>query len=245
VRTFVATHVTNTELESVMGSLVGPHRAEPPGLLITRVRGYNLIVALFFAGRRRAVNTALVAASGASPGDRVLDVGCGPGHLARMIAAAVGPQGQVVGVDPSTQMINYARKHAGGLANCRFEVAAAQSLESPDEAFDVVTSTFAMHHIPPQARAAAMAHMYRVLRPGGHLLIADMYPTGRLVPAVIRALTRIAPQHRLGPSHDAADLFAELDVRRYTDALRAAGFTAFRHATVRPWTGYLTATKPG
>lgn len=217
---------------------IDSHRAEPPGLLITRVRGYNLIVALFFGGRRGALNKALAAASGARTGDRVLDVGCGPGRFAQALADTVGPHGQVVGVDPSPPMIDYANRHATRQGNCRFELTAAQSLNLPDAAFDVVTSTFVMHHIPSEGRVAALGHMFRVLRPGGRLLIADLYPTGRLIPAVIRALTRITLRHR-------TDLFDDVDVRRYADALHDVGFTELTFTTAKPWTGYLTAIKPG
>ena len=217
---------------------VDTHRAEPPGILITRVRGYNVVVAVFFGGRRGALNKALAAASGAQAGNRVLDVGCGPGRFAQALADTVGPHGHVLGVDPSPAMIGYANRHTSQRANCRFELTAAQSLDLPDAAFDVVTSTFVMHHIPADDRVAAMAHMFRVLRPGGRLLIADMYPAGRLIPAVIRALTRIASHHRTDP-------FDDVDVRRYTDALRDVGFTELTFTTVKPWTGYLTAVKPG
>lgn len=80
--------------------------------------------------------------------------------------------------------------------------------------------------------------MFRLLRPGGRLLVADLYPTGRLVPAVVRALTRA------GAHHGGGDPFDDLDVRRYSDALRQVGFVELEFATTKPWTGYLTATKP-
>jgi hypothetical protein len=80
--------------------------------------------------------------------------------------------------------------------------------------------------------------MWRVLRPGGRLLIADLHPTGRLVPAAIRGLTRIA-------SRDTADPFERLDVRQHAPALCRAGFIDLAFAVEKPWTDHLSATKPG
>ena len=57
-----------------------------------------------------------------------------------------------------------------------FTVGVAQDLRLPDASFDVVTCTLAMHHIPRRQRAAALAEMYRVTKPGGRLLTADIPP---------------------------------------------------------------------
>lgn len=203
---------------------------EQPGILITKVRPYNALVAVMFGGRRGAVNAALARRSGARPGDRVLDIGSGPGKLAKRLAAAVGREGQVTGVDPSEPMIAYARRHA---PDCRFVLAPAQSIAEPDASFDVVTSTFVMHHIPEEHRETAIGHAYRVLRPGGRLLIADIHPTGRFWPAVIRFFAR----HH-------GDVFAETSLRQYEGMLRAAGFSELSFGVAGPWTGYLTAVKP-
>lgn len=209
---------------------------ETAGILITRVRGYNLTVGLLFGGRRRRVDRALVAASGTAPGDRVLDVGSGPGHFAGALAEAVGPTGRVVGLDPSQPMVDYANARTGRLTYCTFQLGSAQRNELPDASFDVVTSTFVMHHIPADHRGTALGHLFRVLRPGGRLLLADIFPTGKVLPALI---DRIGPGHRGGGS-----MFEELDVRRYLGQLEGAGFTGPRFGVLRPWTGYLTATRP-
>jgi ubiquinone/menaquinone biosynthesis C-methylase UbiE len=132
---------------------------------------------LAFLGRRRRVYTRIVALSGAQPGDQVLDVGCSGGYLARLLAAAVTPNGRVTGVDPSSPAINYATRRDPG--NCSFAVGVAQDLDFPDCSFDVVTSTLAVHHIPEETRPAAFREMYRVTRPGGRLLVADFRPSGR------------------------------------------------------------------
>jgi ubiquinone/menaquinone biosynthesis C-methylase UbiE len=129
---------------------------------------------IMFAGRRGRVYDRIVALSGVRPGDSVLDVGSSNGYLTCRLAAVAGPSGLVTGVDPSEPAIAYARRHARpGLT---FTVGVAQDLGLPDEAFDVVTCTLAMHHIPARQRPAAIAEMYRVTRPGGRVLIADMAP---------------------------------------------------------------------
>jgi ubiquinone/menaquinone biosynthesis C-methylase UbiE len=145
------------------------------GTVIERVWTYELTSVIAFGGRRRQVYRRIVALSGARPGDRVLDIGCNGGYLARLLAAAVTPGGQVAGIDPSPTAIAYATRRAA--ANATFTVGAAQDLGEPDGSFDVVTSTLAVHHIPEADRAAAFSEMFRVIRPGGTLLIADFRPS--------------------------------------------------------------------
>jgi ubiquinone/menaquinone biosynthesis C-methylase UbiE len=147
------------------------------GATLDRVRLNEIVTQLAFGGRRRRVYARIAALSGARPGDRVLDIGCGGGYLARLLAAAVTPGGRVTGIDPSGPAVSYARRRAPG--NCSFAVGVAQDLDLPDRTFDVVTSTLAVHHVPEAARPDAFGEMYRVLRPGGVLLVADFRPSGR------------------------------------------------------------------
>ena len=147
------------------------------GATLDHVRLNVAITYIAFGGRRRDVYTRITALSGARPGDRVLDIGCGGGYLARLLAAAVAPGGQVTGLDTSAPAIGYARKRAA--ANCSFVLGVAQDLPWPDGSFDVVASTLAAHHIPDTARQDAFGEMYRVLRPGGALLVADFRPSRR------------------------------------------------------------------
>ena len=149
----------------------------PEGETIERVRVQEMSSTIAFLGRRRRVYSRIAALSGARPGSRVLDIGCSGGYLARLLAAAVTPDGQVTGIDPSGPAVSYARRRAPG--NCTFAVGVAQDLQFPDGSFDVVTSTLAVHHIPEAGRPDAFSEMYRVLRPGGVLLAADFRPSGR------------------------------------------------------------------
>src|SRR5205807_957295 len=70
-------------------------------------RMYDVTVDLFFLGRRRTSYQVLVGAASVRPGQRVLDVGCGTGYFARIVAHAVSSGGRVIGVDPSESMVEY------------------------------------------------------------------------------------------------------------------------------------------
>jgi ubiquinone/menaquinone biosynthesis C-methylase UbiE len=143
------------------------------GITIGTPRFYDMSADFLFFGTRRRSYRRLLEAAGVQPGNRVLDIGCGPGYFARMLAEAVGPEGAVVGIDAAPEMIEYARRKARRLVNCKFETGAAEALTFPDSSFDVVVSSLMMHHIPSELRLQAAREMRRVLRPGGVLLLSD------------------------------------------------------------------------
>ena len=117
------------------------------------------------AGRRRAVLETLVPSSG----ERVIDIGTGPGFLAREIADRVGPTGEVLGVDVSEPMLQLARKRCADQAQVRFESADATGLPVPDASFDAAASIQVFEYIVDVE--AALVEMHRVLRPGGRAAI--------------------------------------------------------------------------
>ena len=105
-------------------------------------------------------------------GQRLLDVGCGLGDAILALAADLGVEGEVVGVDASAEMIAGARSRAYA-ARCRmrFVVGDACTLDEPDDSFDVVRSERTLQWLTnPQA---AVAEMTRVLRPGGLVSLVD------------------------------------------------------------------------
>lgn len=201
------------------------------GLVIQGLRRYNLFTSLFFLGRHRRLLGEFVTRSGARAGERVLDIGCGPGKLVRTLGSVVGPEGAAVGVDPSATAVADNRRRDRA-AHHRYEVGPAQDLPLPDDAFDIVTCTFVMHHIPEAHRAAALAQMWRVLRPGGRVLLADASPSPRMRKALSVLL------------RNGGDPFADADIRHYTEPLRALGFTELTYTQSRDQTGILTGTKP-
>ncbi len=211
------------------------------GVLLTQPRRYRAFKSAFLLGRGGRLNDRLAGLAGPAPGADVVDIGCGPGDLARVLARRVG---RVTGVDPSPQMIDYANARSRDMANCRFELGTAQALPLPDASVDLVTSTFAMHHIPAAHRGDAVAQMFRVLRPGGRLLLADTHPTDPLLSATVRVMARFAAHRTRDTAHDHDDPLAAIDIRRYRDLLCANGFEDVEFVTVRPATGVLMATKP-
>lgn len=213
------------------------------GLLITKPRRYNAFNDIFFAGKVNALITTIANLSDAASGDRILDIASGPGKLARVLADRVAPAGEVIGVDAAREMVDYATAQSRAFPNCRFEFGVAQSLTFPDASFDVVTSTFSMHHIPADQRDTALAGMYRVLRPGGRLLLADMNPRYGVRGVLIRTMARVSAHHT-GDDHAHGDVNAALDIRRYQNTLRDLGFEDFRYTDARHNIGILTARRP-
>jgi SAM-dependent methyltransferase len=109
----------------------------------------------------------LVAAGRVHAGERVLDVACGTGVLAREAARHVGPSGFVAGIDPDPGMLAVA---AGLSPEIEWRQGDAHALPYEDASFDVVVSQFGLMYFSD--RSVALRQMLRVLRPGGRLAIA-------------------------------------------------------------------------
>lgn len=105
------------------------------------------------------------------PGERVLDLGSGPGFLARDLAATVGAGGRVVGVDISEAMLTMARARCAEEAWVEFRDADVTELPFDDATFDCAVSTQVYEYVPDVARA--LGELARVLRPGGRAVILD------------------------------------------------------------------------
>ena len=110
----------------------------------------------------------VVAVAALSTGERVLDVACGTGALTRLLAAAVGPTGSVVGLDVNAEMLSVAAMSVPD-RHVEWRQASASELPFADTTFDLVTCQHGLQYFPD--RAKALEEMRRVLREGGRLVL--------------------------------------------------------------------------
>lgn len=201
-----------------------------PGAVLGAGRIHDIFGAVFLGGHRRRLFARLAAESGARPGDAVLDIGCGSGQFTRVMAEAVAPGGTAHGVDPSGEAINHARRLTH-LPNCTFSDGIPEALDAPDGSYDVVVSSLMIHHLPEELRPQAIGEMFRVLRPGGLVLIAEFRP-----PSSWLGRRLISSMHGPAMADNRVDLLEPM--------VRDAGFEQTRGGDLRPWIHYVKAVKP-
>ncbi|MEX2248226.1 MAG: class I SAM-dependent methyltransferase [Parvibaculum sp.] len=105
------------------------------------------------------------------PGERIIDIGVGPGLLAQDMARLVGDTGRVVGLDMAPAMITMARTRLAALPQAECVEGDAGVLKFPDASFDAVVSTQVYEYVADMPKA--LAELHRVLRPGGRALVLD------------------------------------------------------------------------
>jgi SAM-dependent methyltransferase len=184
-------------------------RSAPGGLLIGNVAAYDTLTRVLLGPfyTRVAADVAAVASQGA----RVLEVGCGPGHLSTRLARRYSLD--VTGLDLDPTMIERAQTNAGRAPHLAdpspaFVVGDAASLPFPDRSFDLVVSTLSLHHWADLP--AGLAEIARVLKPDGRALIWDF-----------RSGTR---PHPFAPRHD-----------HMADPLSHVESAALRVVNATPW----------
>ena len=154
-----------------------------------------------------------VALASLQPGQAVLDLGSGAGLDCLLAAQQVGPQGSVIGVDFTQEMIDRATENAAKLGhdNVSFRLGDIEALPLEDESMDVLISNCVINLAPD--KDAVFREAYRVMRPGGRLMVADIL------------LSRPATEEEM---HDMSlrtgCISGSLPAEEYAAKVRAAGF---------------------
>lgn len=189
----------------------------------------------------------VVAAAALQPGQRVVDVACGTGVLAMEAALATSPGGQVVGVDLNPGMLAVARRKAPQIS---WLEAPAEALPLEAESFDAAVSQFGLMFFEDQH--AAIAEMWRVVRPGGRLAIAvwdslDNTPGYSAITSLLARLfgddvaALLESPYSLGDPHALRALIAragvtDLEVERMPGEACFTSIRSWMHSDVRGWT---------
>lgn len=167
--------------------------------------------------RERTFRRMLAEQAAAHEPAAILDVGCGTGSQATALANAI-PHVRIVAVDGDPDVLARARTRSVGQP-IHWTEALAQDLPLEDDAVDCVTASLLLHHLSPSTRLLALREMRRVLRPGGHLHIADwgrpQDPAMQLAFLAIRAL-------------DGRANTADHAAGRIPEIIRSAGFSEVR-----------------
>lgn len=144
------------------------------GVFDSVVDRYDLMNDLLSLGIHRFWKRFAISLVAVKPGQRALDLAGGTGDLASRLAQAVGSGGQVVLADINFSMLEAGRKRltdSGIVGNIAYIQADAEQLPFPDNSFDCVTIAFGLRNVTYKDKA--LEAMYRVLKPGGCLLILE------------------------------------------------------------------------
>lgn len=155
-----------------------------------------------------------VAMASLQAGETVLDLGSGGGIDCFLAARRVGPGGRVIGVDMTDEMIRLARENAGksGLTNVEFRQGEIESLPVEDGTVDVVISNCVINLSTDKERV--FREVYRVLKPGGRMMVSDIVLDGELPAAVKGSVAAYT-----------GCIGGALKRRDYLDAMARAGFS--------------------
>lgn len=195
--------MTDNHPESVLRTWGNQHEYLPAAGRDFLLPGYDLFARLLGFG---PIYDELITQAELGTAVTALEIGCGTGNLTSRISRAARAV-QLTATDPDPRALARARRKIGAAGHVRIETAFAQRLPYADTTFDRVLSSMMLHHLDDAAKVAALAEVFRVLRPGGRLHVVDVAGHGP-----VGLLSRVT-------GHDHAGAGARLP-----DLMRAAGF---------------------
>ena len=136
---------------------------------------YDIMNDLMSGGVHRLWKRFTIDCSGARPGQRILDLGGGTGDLTAKFSRIVGEKGHVILADINNSMLNVGRdklRDTGIVGNVHYVQANAEELPFPDDYFDCITISFCLRNVTDKDKA--LRSMFRVLKPGGRLLVSGV-----------------------------------------------------------------------
>jgi ubiquinone/menaquinone biosynthesis C-methylase UbiE len=164
------------------------HRVIPALGFSSLTRLYDPFVRLLI--RETEFRRKLIAQADVRAGAAVLDVGCGTGTLALRILEAVA-SASVAGLDADEKVLEIAREKAARAgAAIAFERGMASELPYAAASFDRVVCTMMLHHLTSEDKRSAFTEIFRVLRPGGELHVADFGPPETFIARIASVLVR-------------------------------------------------------
>jgi demethylmenaquinone methyltransferase/2-methoxy-6-polyprenyl-1,4-benzoquinol methylase/phosphoethanolamine N-methyltransferase len=141
-------------------------------------RWYDITSWLMSFGRAGAITRKVIEIAAPVDSGKVLDVGCGTGRLT-FGAREQAPRAEIHGIDASPEMIEVARRKAGGQkTDVDFQVAVIERLPFDEGEFDLALSGFMLHHLPEDVKSKGLAEVARVLKPGGRFVGVDFSGEG-------------------------------------------------------------------
>jgi SAM-dependent methyltransferase len=166
-----------------------------------------------------------------NPGEVVLDLGSGAGLDCFLAAKKVGPTGQVIGLDMTDAMLDKARQNQAilGLTNVEFQKGEMEHMPVADGTIDVIVSNCVINLSPDKDRVFHEA--FRVLKPGGRLMVADIATAGEL------------PEELRSKEAWTGCIGGAIPLEEYLGKLKAAGFSEVQVVASQEWQPMLLSAK--
>lgn len=144
------------------------------GQVIHTPRLYEFIVWVMTRGKEQFFRKFIAELAELKKGESVLDIGCGTGTMALLAKQYVGETGKSCGIEPSVEMVAFARQKAIR-KNVLVDInpGVIEQIDYPSQSFDAILCLIVMHHMPDETKIQGIKEMARTLKPDGRLVVVD------------------------------------------------------------------------